>query len=107
MKNPITLLRATPLRRPRAATGAGLRTRVVLAFLPGVGLLADPARAQKYGWATKTSNMASNSAVADKEGNNYVLSRFNGSITVGNKTFTSLGAADLLLSKYYANGKRG
>lgn len=104
MKNPISFFSAT--RSRRAATGAMLPTRMLLAFLLGLGLLAVPGRAQTYGWATKTSNMADKSvAVADKEGSSYVLSRFNGTITVNNKTFTSLGGADLLLSKYFADGK--
>ncbi len=102
MKNPIPFFSAT--RSRRAAPGAKLPTRMLLAFL--LGLLAVPGRAQTYGWATKTSNMADKSvAVADKAGSSYVLSRFNGTITVSNKTFTSLGGADLLLSKYFADGK--
>ncbi|MBD0254324.1 MAG: SBBP repeat-containing protein [Cytophagales bacterium] len=104
MKNPITSYRATLSRAKRAATGAVRRNGLLLAAL--LGLAAVPGRAQTYTWATKTTKSASNSAVvSDKAGNSYVLYRFTNSITVGGKTFTSLGSSDLLLSKYAPDGK--
>jgi hypothetical protein len=78
--------------------------RFLLPLLVALGLLAAPARAQSFSWAKKVSTSVKSAVAADRLGNSYTLSSFTGTVTVGNKTYTSLGAADLLLTRYKGDG---
>jgi hypothetical protein len=78
----------------------------LLAFLLGLGLLTLPATAQNYSWASPVTKASGKSAVAtSKDGVSYVLTSFTGTITIANRTITSLGSTDLLLVCYNAAGK--
>jgi hypothetical protein len=85
---------------------SALKVRLfLLLFLGMLSLRVTPSHAQSFTWASKTTNTFQKTAVtADKNGISYVLASFSGSVTVGKRTFTSLGGTDLLLICYNKTG---
>lgn len=60
-----------------------------------------------FAWARKISdtNLRDGSSLkTDAAGNSYLTTTFTGSVTLGGRTLTSNGAADILIAKYNNNG---
>ncbi len=106
MQNSVTYHPITHASVRPANAGAVVFPRLLLAFLLGWSLLTTPVRAQHYAWASPGTKASGKSAVSTAtDGGSYVLTSFTGTITIANRTVTSLGSTDLLLVLYSPAGK--